>query len=64
MLPAKRPEEKFAGRRSKRLGNQNEAHLVKNILAWTLFPAESTNDIKIKMSCLRVVGDGCIWEGI
>ena len=63
MLPAKRPEEKFVGRHSKRLRNQNEAHLLKNILARTLFLVESTNVIKIKMTCHRVIGDGCICEG-
>ena len=33
-------------------------------LARTLFPVESTNDIKIEITQHRVVGDECIWEGI
>ena len=33
-------------------------------LARTLFPAESTNDIKIKITHHRDIGDGSIWEGI
>ena len=31
---------------------------------FSLFPVECTNNIKIKMTCHRVIGDGCIWEGI
>ena len=30
---------------------------------WTLFPVERTNNIKIKMTCHTVIGDGCNWEG-
>ena len=33
-------------------------------LARTLFPFESTNNIKIKITRHRCIGDGCIWEGI
>ena len=60
----------------RRLRNQNEEHFVNlcesNILetkvpsglAWTLFPVESTSKVKIKITHHRVIGDGCIWEGI
>ena len=30
----------------------------------TLFPVESKKKKKIKIACHRVIGDGCIWEGI
>ena len=30
----------------------------------TLFPAESRNNIKIKITRHRFIGDGCIWEEI
>ena len=33
-------------------------------LARTLFPAENTNNIKIKITCHNNIGDECIWEGI
>ena len=33
-------------------------------LARTLFPFESRNNIKIKVTRHRFIGDGCIWEGI
>ena len=33
-------------------------------LARTSFPFESTSNIKIKITCYRVLGDGCIWEEI
>ena len=33
-------------------------------LARILFPAESTNNIKFKITHYRDIGDGCIWEVI
>ena len=33
-------------------------------LTRTLFPTESTNDIKIETTHQRSIEDGCIWEGI
>ena len=33
-------------------------------LARTLFRVESTNNLKIKITQHRVLGDGFIWEGI
>ena len=33
-----------------------------NELARTLFPVESTTNIKIKRAHHKIVGDGCIWE--
>ena len=38
--------------------------LARTLLARTLFPVKSTNNIKIKIPHHRVIGDGCIWEGI
>ena len=32
--------------------------------ARTLFPVESTNNIQIKITNHKFIGDGCIWEGI
>ena len=33
-------------------------------LGRTVFPVESTNNIRIKVTYLRVMGDGCIWKRI
>ena len=33
-----------------------------NPIVRTLFPVESTNNIKFKKSCSRVIGDGCILD--
>ena len=33
-------------------------------LTRTLFLVESTDNIKIKITCHRVTGDGCIWKGM
>ena len=79
-LPGKRPEEIWAERYSKGLKNQNGEYLVNlyksntletqviflmgSELARTFFPFESTNNIKIKVTRLRVIEDGCIWERI
>ena len=32
-------------------------------LVRSLFPTESANNIKIKITHHRVIRDGCIWEG-
>ena len=37
---------------------------VPSELAGTLFPVESTNNTKIKITHHRVIGDWWIWEGI
>ena len=68
----KRLQENCTRRYSRGLRNQNGEHLVNlcesNIfetqVTRTLFPGESTNDIKIKITQHGVIGDGCIWEGI
>ena len=73
-LPGKRPEEIWAERYSKGLKNQNGEYLVNlyksntletqviflmgSELARTFFPFESTNNIKIKVTRLRVIEDG------
>ena len=41
----------------------NTGHIPYSELAGTLFPFESTNNIKIKGIRHRVTGDGCIGEG-
>ena len=33
-------------------------------LGRTVFPVESTNNIRIKVTYLRVMGYGCIWKRI
>ena len=33
-------------------------------LGRTVFPVESTNNVRIKVTYLRVMGDGCIWKRI
>ena len=33
-------------------------------LVKTLFPVESKNSVKIKITHHSVMGDGCIWEGM
>ena len=74
----KRREENCTGRCSRRLRNQNGGHLaslcksniletqvifpIASELARTLFPVKSTNDIKIKITHHKVIGDECIWE--
>ena len=42
----------------------NTSNVPYSELARTLFPVESTNNIKTKITHPRVIGDGCIWEGI
>ena len=42
----------------------NISHISYSELAWTLFPEESTNNIKIKITHHRVTEGECIWEGI
>ena len=43
---------------------KHKSYIPYNELARTLFLAESTNNIKIKITHHRVIGDGCIWEVI
>ena len=71
MLPAKIQEENCTGMYLKRLRNRNgnivvnqTALMIHKSSLCSLFPVESTNNIKIKMTCHRVIRDGCIWEGI
>ena len=74
---SKRWKENSTGRFSIGSRNQNGKHLVNlfeaNILEGqvifpelvkTLFPVESTNNIKINIIHHRVIGDGCICQGI
>ena len=42
----------------------NTSHILYSELVKTLFSVESTNNIKIKITQRRVIGDGCIWEEI
>ena len=42
----------------------NTSHIPYSELVKTLFSVESTNNIKIKITQRRVIGDGCIWEEI
>ena len=66
LLPAKRQEENCAGMYLKGLKNQNGEHLVSQVLwstghsidlARTLFPFKSTNNIQIKVTHHKVIGD-------
>ena len=75
VLSAKK-EQNYTVRYLKGLKNQNWEHLVFwcesssletghiDELTRILFPFESTNIIKIKVTRHKVIGDGCIWEGI
>ena len=40
------------------------SHIPYSKLVRNLFPAESANNIKIKITHHRVIEDGCLWEGI
>ena len=71
VLPAKRQDGNCTRRYSKGLRNQKEEHLCKSSnlmkykssLLYSISFVESINNIKIKMTCHRVIGDGCIWKG-
>ena len=72
VLPAKRQDGNCKRRYSKGLRNQKEEHLCKSnnldeiqvySLIYSISFVESINNIKIKMTCHRVIGDGCIWKG-
>ena len=69
----KRRKENCTGRYSGGLRKKNGERLVNlcesntavySELARNLFPVESTNNIKIEKTYQRVIGDGCIWEGM
>ena len=77
-VKAKRRDKNCSGRHSRGLRSQNWEHLVNlcesNILQKqvifpiqgqnfiSVLPGESTNDIEIKITHHRVIGNGCIWE--
>ena len=42
----------------------NTGHIPYSDLAKTLFPVENRNNVKIKITHHRVIGEGCIWEGM
>ena len=80
VLPAQRQEKNCTGGYLNLLKNQNGKHLVNlyesnnlktqvifprgSELARTLFPFESTNNMKIKVLHYRCIGDGSICEAI
>ena len=68
----KRLDKNCTGKYSRWLRDQNGEHIINiwesNIsetqVTRTLFPGESTNDIKIKITQHRVTRDEYIWEGV
>ena len=50
--------------RTKQFRKTSHTPYTASELARTLFPVESINNIKITITRLRVIGDGCIWERI
>ena len=75
VLPAKKQDRSSTRMYSKRVRSQSEKHLaipckhrsysfIPYSLTRTLFPVESTDNIKTKVTTHRVIGGGCMWEGI
>ena len=64
ILPYKAKDEKTSCKSMWIKHPWNIVHVPYKELTETLFPVESTNNIKIKITHRRVIGDGCIWERI
>ena len=64
ILPYKAKDEKTSCKSMWIKHPWNIVHVPYKELTETLFPVESTNNIKIKITHRRVIGDDCIWERI
>ena len=50
--------------KAKDLRKTAKEHILTSWLSRASFSAESTNNIKTKITHHRVMEDGCIWEGL